>query len=155
MVSVFKINFRLLCMTVVMFTGLYGECLANGAGLSFVPGDEADPGSFSLVIDKAEKIAGMKLTISYNKELLVFKKAEKTEATSSFLHVVNDKKPGQLIIVMASAKGVSGVNMPLLQLVFEKSASGVRDKYSVTVTQVQLMTEDLKEVKANNPEYLF
>jgi len=128
---------------------------ADEASLSFIPKSKDKPEEFSLVIAQADKIAGMKVILAYDEDLLVFKKAEKSRDTSSFLHVVNDKKPGQVIIVMASAKGVSGNDLPLIHLSFQKRSNSTPDKCSVKVTQLQLMTESLQELKANNPEYMF
>ena len=155
MVNIFRPDFRLLITFCFIGALCCSECFASEARLSFVPQDNSTPESFSLVIDKADKIAGLKVSIVYDKTLLSFKKAEKSKATSSFLHVVNDKNPGRLIIVMASAKGVSGENLPLLHLSFEKVDSDANPNSSLKVTEIQLMTESLKEVKANLPEYHF
>jgi hypothetical protein len=61
----------------------------------------------TVAIDKVEKLAGLKISLAYPDKTLRFKPAAKTKATSSFMYVVNDKQPGKLIIVMASAKGIS------------------------------------------------
>ena len=127
----------------------------QAARLNFSP-EKAETGEkLSLIIDHAEKIAGMKVVIDYDKNLLSFVKASKAKATSSFMHVVNDKKPGKLIIVMASAKGVSGDNLALVHLEFKKISQGEPKASKISVTQIQLMDENLKEIKADHPEYLF
>ena len=64
-----------------------------------------------LQIDKADKLAGMKFTIDYPARFLEYKTAQKASAFNSFMQVVNDKKPGRLILVMASATGISGENL--------------------------------------------
>ena len=127
----------------------------QAARLTFTKDKNGDSEKLSLVIDHAEKIAGMKVVIIYDVSHLSFVKADKAKATSSFMHVVNDKKPGKLIIVMASAKGISGDNLPLVHLEFKKVPQANPEASKISVTQVQLMDEDLKEVKADHPEYLF
>ncbi|SHH77337.1 cohesin domain-containing protein [Desulfofustis glycolicus] len=125
------------------------------ARLRFVPTEEKDPGQFSLVIDRAEKLAGMKVTLSYDSTNLSFVKAEKAPPVSSFMHVVNDKIPGTVIIVMASATGISGTNVELLHLYFKKIDNDSKSQKKVSVIQTQLMNENLQEISADTPEYLF
>ena len=149
-------QFVLLFFTGIVFfiLTISNEALA-GASLSLVAEDQERPDSISLVIGRAERIAGLKVTINYDKDKLKFKNAEKSTSTSSFLHVVNDKYPGRLIVVMASAKGVSGDMVPLLHLTFTPITNTENNEAKVSVTQVQLMTEDLKEIRANMPNYTF
>lgn len=125
------------------------------ARLHFVPTDEADPGRFSLVIDRAEKLAGMKVTLSYDSTRLSFIRAEKAQAVSSFMHVVNDKIPGTVIIVMASATGISGTDVELLHLHFKKTANNLESLGNVSATHIQLMNENLQEITADTPDYRF
>jgi hypothetical protein len=128
---------------------------ANEAKLSFIVENPANPLQLSLVIDHAVKIAGMKVVISFDKEALVLKHADKSKETSSFLHVVNDKIPGQIIFVMASASGVSGKNLTLCHFEFSKTGNTKQLDNYISVTQIQLMNEDLKEIKGNFPTYSF
>jgi hypothetical protein len=128
---------------------------ADAANLKFIPESSGNQLTFSLVVDHAEQIAGVKITLVYDKNFLTFKSAEKTKMTASFMHVVNDKVPGKIIIVMASAKGLSGDNVPLFHLKFTKIANSDTEKQTITVTQVQLMDEKLKEINANRPVFTF
>ena len=128
---------------------------ADQAKLSFIAEDPAIPLRLSLVIDRADKIAGMKVVISFDKETLVLKHAGKSKETLSFLHVVNDKIPGQIIFVMASAKGISGENLTLCRFEFSKLDSNKLENNYITMTQIQIMNEDLKEIKGNLPVYSF
>lgn len=107
------------------------------------------------MIDKVEKLAGMKVTIAYDKDQLTFIKAEKAKAVTSFMHVVNDKNPGIVIIVIASASGVSGTNLPLLHLQFNRNDTTPEVKGVISVTQIQLMDENLQEILGDKPEYSF
>lgn len=101
-----------------------------------------------IVIDEVDNLAGVKLVMSYDPEILVFKKGAKTKQTDSLMHVVNDKKPGHLIVVMAGARGIKGKNIPIFTLTFDVKA-GLKSNHlvKIAVTEVQLMTDQLKEVK--------
>lgn len=100
-----------------------------------------------VLVDKADNIAGIKLTITYDKELLIFKEGNTSKSTRSVMLVVNDKTPGRLIIVMAGAKCVSGREVTLLTLTFEvkKQSSGVRST-RIDILDAQLMSDQLKDV---------
>ena len=126
---------------------------ANDARLSFVVEDPANPLRLSLYIDRAEKIAGMKVVIAFDKESLALKQADKSKETSSFLHVVNDKVPGQIIFVMASARGISGENIPLCHFEFLKLENAQQHDSKISVTNIQIMTEYLTDIKGNFPVY--
>jgi hypothetical protein len=99
----------------------------------------------AIEIDSVKALAGIKLTLSYNIKELSFVNAEKTKMTTSLMHVVNDKIPGKLIIVMAGAKGISGDNVPLVVLTFEVATESP-PTIPVNIEQVQLMGEDLREI---------
>ena len=100
-----------------------------------------------IVIDKADDLAGVKLVVTYDPKILTFKKGSKTDQTASLMHIVNDKKPGLLIAVMAGAKGISGTNMPILILSF-KVNEGVKAGTAtrLAITEVQLMSDQLKDI---------
>ncbi len=128
---------------------------SRDAHLRFSPTDADNPGRFSLMIDRAEKLAGMKVTLSYDNNLLRFIKAEKAAAVASFMYTVNDTHPGTVIIVMASAEGISGVDMELLLLEFASRTELPEPTRKVSVTQIQLMDEHLQEISTDTPEYYF
>lgn len=125
-----------------------------GATLSFLQSNEAKKDfQLLLMVDKIDKLAGMKVSMTYDKEMLKFVKAEKTQKTSSLMHVVNDKVPGKIIVVMAGAKGISGKNISLLKLSFTRKSDDKNKKSSmVKVTEIQLMSEELKDIKGSKPE---
>jgi hypothetical protein len=90
----------------------------------------------------------MKLVLHYNKEILTFKEGARAQGTQSLMHIINDKTPGKLVVVMAGARGVQGKEMTLLTLTFviRKGLTGS----SATVIEspeVQLMGDDLKEIE--------
>lgn len=73
--------------------------------------------------------------------------AQKSSATNSFMHIANDKKDGQVIVVMASAKGISGKDVELMTLDYKPAQQDAKNsKPALQITQCQLMGEDLKEI---------
>jgi hypothetical protein len=86
--------------------------------------------------------------MSYDAEILVFKKGAKTKQTDSLMHVVNDKKPGQVIVVMAGARGIKGKNFPIFTLTFDVKP-GLKGNHvtKIAVKEAQLMSDQLKEIK--------
>jgi len=101
-----------------------------------------------LMIDEVDNLAGLKLVLAYDPELLVFRKGAKSKETDSLMHIVNDKKPGSLIIVMAGAKGIQGKNFPVVTVTFE-AKKGLKENRmtTISITEVQLMSDQLKEIK--------
>jgi hypothetical protein len=100
----------------------------------------------TLEIDKVEKLAGMKLTIDYPARFLEYKAAQKATAFNSFMQVVNDKNPGRLILVMASATGVSGENLKIFELTFSKKMQDLPSTLKIAPTECQLMSDSLQEI---------
>ena len=101
-----------------------------------------------IIVDEVDNLAGVKLVMSYDAEILVFKKGTKTKETDSLMHVVNDKKPGQVIVVMAGARGIKGKNFPLFTLTFDVKP-GIKGNHvtKIAITEAQLMSDQLKEIK--------
>ncbi len=100
-----------------------------------------------VVVDKAEKMAGVKLVMTYDSDLLSFKKAAKTKDTSSLLHVVNDKQPGKVIVVMAGAKGIDGEKLSILTLSFEVKAGVEKEtKTEIKITGAEMVAESLDNI---------
>lgn len=124
---------------------------AGSADELIIPALTGEPGktvTVPIVLDKVDNLAGIKISLKYDTGLLQYKKAEKAKSTSSFLHVVNDKKPGLLIIVMASAVGIKGKDLTIMTLDFEVKPS-VKEKTAakLDVSELQLMSDKLKELK--------
>ncbi len=117
----------------------------------YIPSITAKPGQtieIPIMIDRIDNLAGMKLVFKYNQKVLKYVNGEKTKHTSALMHVVNDKNPGVLIIVMAGARGIKGEDIPLFLLKFktcetltEKTSAGIR------ISELQLMSDTLKEVE--------
>jgi hypothetical protein len=117
----------------------------------FLPRKEATPGQqvqIPVMVDQVENLAGIKMLILYDTDILVFKLAEKTKETSSLMHIVNDKTPGRLILVMAGPTGIKGKGVALMVLTFEiiKNIRGIRDT-QLTITDVQMKNDQLKDIE--------
>ncbi|QTA80330.1 Cohesin domain-containing protein [Desulfonema limicola] len=116
-----------------------------------IPALEAAAGQtieIPVIIDKIDNLAGVKLSMEYDPEILIFKKADKTKHTSSLMHIVNDKKPGFLIIVMAGAKGIKGEKFPVISMIFEVDKKINEKKTTqIILKDVQLMSDKLKDVQ--------
>ena len=109
------------------------------------PGQEV---KVPLVIDQTANLAGVKIVLHYDKELLTFKEGARTQETQSLMHIINDKTPGKLIIVMAGARGIQGREMTILTLTFviKKGLIGNHNAV-IEAAEVQLMGDDLKEIE--------
>jgi hypothetical protein len=101
-----------------------------------------------LVIDQISNLAGMKLVLHYNKEILTFREGTRAKETQSLMHIINDKTPGKLIIVMAGARGIQGREMTILTLTFVIKKGLIGNHTTVIeAPEVQLMGDDLKEIE--------
>ena len=143
-------------LLVISFIAIIVYCTNIYAGdttLNFVRKDDNNPLRLTLVIDQAEKIAGMKVVVSFNPNTLVLKTAEKSEETSSFLHVVNDSVPGRVVFVMASATGVSGKDLALCHFEFSRVNHTKQQNDIISVTQIEIMSEDLNNINSNHPSF--
>jgi hypothetical protein len=101
-----------------------------------------------LLIDRIDNLAGVKLVMRYDKELLTYKKGVRSEKAASLMHVVNDKNPGRLVIVMAGARGIKGENFPIFTLTFD-TKKNLKERHTTTlqIDEIQLMGDDLKDIK--------
>jgi len=125
---------------------------AFGTELS-IPPFKAKPGDIidvPLMIDAVDNLSGIKLVMNYDTEILTFKNAKKTKQTASLMHIVNSKKPGSLILVMAGAKGIQGKDFSILSLKFEvkKDLKGNRTT-QIKIPEIQMMTDQLKDIKCS------
>lgn len=113
-----------------------------------VEGKSGESVDIPIMIDQADNLAGVKLVMEYDPKILFFKKGARTSHTDSLMHIINDKTPGKLIIVMAGAKGIKGKAFPILTLTF-KIKKGLKEsrKAQLAITEVQLMTDELKDIK--------
>jgi len=122
---------------------------ARAAEIS-IPDLKAAPGeavTIPVMLDHVDNLAGVKLVMTYDPELLTFSKADKTKFTHSMMHIVNDKKPGTLIAVMAAARGIKGDDFPILTLEFRVNAAvEAPAEAALEIREAQLMSDDLKDL---------
>jgi hypothetical protein len=97
-----------------------------------------------------ENLAGVKLVLTYDPDKLTFEQADKTPLTTSLMHIVNSKKAGRLIVVMAGARGVNAEDGTILDLRF-RVPEGQTDSATaeIKLQQVEVMSDKLKEVAAD------
>jgi len=132
-----------------VLAAFFAESPALGAELA-IPDLQAKAGQdirVPLMIDQVDRLAGVKLILKYNEDLLTFKGSARTKITDSMMHVVNDKTPGKLIIVMASAKGITGRDITLMNLFFSVK-NGLTGNHNIFIetAEVQLMSDDLRDI---------
>jgi hypothetical protein len=117
----------------------------------YLPDVKAKPGdsvTIPVMLDAVDNLSGVKLVMKYDKELLVYKGGVKTDETSSLMHIINDKNPGTLIVVMAGAKGIKGKDFAILALGFEVKKDIAGEKSTkIEITEVQMMSDQLKDIK--------
>jgi len=146
--SAYKQTLLALLLTVFLFRPSAGY----GTELS-IPSLEAKSGGtidIPVMIDRVDNLAGIKVVLNYDPGMLTYKKASKTEQTASLMHIVNDKKPGLLIAVMAGAKGIKGISIPLLMFTFEiKQTLEKRVSTRIDITDVELMSDQLEDIKCS------
>jgi hypothetical protein len=116
-----------------------------------IPPLSAKPGEalqVPVMVDGIDNLAGVKLVLKYEPDILVYRQGTKTKETDSLMHIINDKNPGVLIVVMAGAKGIKGKEFAILHLTFEvkKELQG-NHTTKINITDAQLMSDDLKEIK--------
>ena len=100
-----------------------------------------------LMIDEIDNLAGVKIVMTYDPQILTFKEGVKSKQTNALMHVVNDKKPGLLIVVMAGARGIKGKAFSIMTLTFTVK-EGLEGNHStrISITEVQLMSDKLKDI---------
>lgn len=129
---------------------------AHGTQL-YSPDLEAYPGEkikIPIMVDRVDNLSGVKIVLTYDPELLIYEGSAKTERSSSLMHIVNDKKPGVLILVMAGARGIKGEDFSLFDLYFKVSNPITRSdrikapiKTQIELKEIQIMEDDLNEVE--------
>lgn len=147
-----QITVKRLFPAILVVATIYGASMVLATqpvtpALKTAPGRIVD---IPVMIDQAENLAGIKMTIRYDIKFLKFIEAVKTKKTSNFMHIVNEKKPGLLIVVMAGAGGIKGKDFPLLSLQFEIT-KGLKSNHTtkINITEIQLMSDKLKDIKSN------
>jgi len=125
-----------------------GPVYATTLIISHVFAPPGDTVTVPIIIDQIDNLAGIKIVLSYDKNELSYVKAVKGMAAASLMHVVNDRNPGRLIIVMAGARGIKGKNIKLMNLTFKLKPVPLKNvkEIGVSVNEIQVMDDKLKEV---------
>ncbi|KPA16019.1 cellulosome anchoring protein [Candidatus Magnetomorum sp. HK-1] len=106
-----------------------------------------------LLVDRINNLAGIKISINYDHNLLKFNKVIKSENTASLMHIVNSKTLGNIIVVMAGAKGVPIFNDKIMDVYFTVTDNLNKTKTTtLEVTELQLMNDSKVDIpyKLNN-----
>ena len=133
----------------VLLVVFWGAHPASATEIS-IPARTAKPGGTVTIpvrIDSADNLAGIKLVITYDKTLMTYQKADKTSYTSALMHIVNDKHPGVLILVMAGPKGIKGKDFSIIDFTFH-ILSGIKGNHTtrLKITESQLMSDTLEDL---------
>ena len=123
-----------------------------GATEIYISPLKASPGqtiAIPIMIDQVKRLAGIKLILTYDESVLHFKEGIKSPQTSELMHIINDRQPGRLVLVMAGAKGINGKDFPIITLRFEiKKKTTAQQIVRLHIPEVQLMGDDLKDIQA-------
>ncbi len=115
----------LLCVVIaILWTHVVWGAVVYVPEVERTSGESVD---IPIMIDSVDNLAGVKLVMEYDPKILFFQKGAKTSHTDSLMHIINDKIPGKLIIVMAGAKGIKGKAFSILTLTF-KIKQGLKEK---------------------------
>lgn len=110
----------------------------------------ATPGqqiSLQVLLQPGSHVAGLKMTIGYDADVMTFVRADKLADANGMMYVVNDRQPGKLIVVMAGAKGVETPKVALLDLVFQIRQPIHNDMNThVHLMDVEAKSDQLKSV---------
>ena len=146
--AVTKLITSLLCCALTMSW----THVASGTELHIpcVKGRSGDSVDIPIMIDRVDNLAGLKLVMKYDPKILTFQKGAKTKHSDSLMHIINDKKPGRLIVVMAGAKGIGGKDFPILNLTFEIKG-GLKGNHvtALEISDLEMMSDKLKDITCN------
>ena len=145
-----RTSVKLLCLIACIPVTFFLTCPVSATEL-YIPALKAKSGEsidIPIMIDRVDNLAGLKLVMKYDSKILTFKKGMKTRHSNSLMHIINDKKPGRLIVVMAGAKGIKGKDFAVLKLTFEiKGALKANHVTAIEISDVEMMSDQLKDVK--------
>ena len=100
-----------------------------------------------LIVDNVDNLAGIKLVLDYDQEKLNLKGVTKANKAESLMHMINDRTPGTLILVMAGAKGISLHEEPLAFINIQIKDEAEKGVTTLNIKQVEVMTDKLKPVQ--------
>lgn len=134
----------------LMFLCAFGSSRAAATAEVRIPPLNASPGKqvqVPIVVDQIDNLAGLKIVLEYDKTHLTYQSTAKAKAAASLIHIVNDKKPGLLIAVMAGARGIKADRLAILTVAFTVAADAPAGKsLPFTIWESQLMSDKLKNI---------
>ncbi len=159
----FVIKFILAALAPVLAFATLAPAMANGAPVSAkaetpapqsveiripaVTVQSGTPLTAPVMINAVDNLAGIKLVLNYDENVLEFIKAEKTKKTNSLMHVVNSKNPGRIIVVMAGARGIKGKDFSIINLNFNTlPCTKNKCDADLQISEAQLMSDQLKDI---------
>jgi hypothetical protein len=150
MADIKKTIMRMLILAMVYVTvAILTTGVASGTEL-YIPATKTtlgQPVDVPVMIDDVENMAGLKLVMKYDQKILTFKKGVKTKHSDSLMHIINDKKPGILIVVMAGARGIKGKEFAVLNLIFEAKGGSKENRVTtIEITEIEMMSDKLKDI---------
>ena len=102
-----------------------------------------------VVLDDVPNLAGLKLVLEYDPEILEYAGLRKATVAGSLMHMVNPRQAGRVIVVMAGARGIALDNEPIMEVAFRlKDLEGkdVPEATEVRIPEVEAMTDTLKNI---------
>jgi len=134
----------------LMFLCAFGSSRTAAAAEVRIPPLKAAPGQqvqVPIVVDHIDNLAGLKIVLEYDKTHLTYQSTAKAKEAASLIHIVNDKKPGLLIAVMAGAQGINADRLAILTVTFTVAAGApAGTSLAVTISESQLMSDKLKDI---------
>ncbi len=143
------VRFFAVVIFMVMAFVLSGGGTASAAEIR-IPPLKAAPGQqieVPVIIHGVDNLAGMKIVFGYDSKALRYESTAKAKEAASLIHIVNDKRPGLLIAVMAGARGIKAEELAILTFTFKvspKASPGTT--LSFRITESQLMSDKLKDL---------
>ncbi len=136
-------------LLLLLGTGVAGSAAAAEIVVGEADGKAGEPVTVPVHARGVENLAGVKLVLTYDANRLTFERADKTPLTTSLMHIVNSKKAGRLIVVMAGARGVDATDGTILDIHFRvpegETEAGTAP---IELREVQVMSDTLREVAA-------
>lgn len=140
-------SFKYVASTITLFIALAViPARATEIAVGSAKGKAGSEVQLPLSIDKTDNMAGVKIVLTYDPEMLEFLKAEKTEKSQGLMHMVNSTVPGRIVLVMAGATGIAGENLMFCSLYFR-----IKEKLvSARQTQVRIAEAEAKSDQLKN-----
>jgi len=140
------------CILLLVLGG--NNLLAADKGQVELPKLTAKPGeviSLPLTVKNVDNLAGLKIILNYDSDLLNYKGLQKADIVKSLMHTVNSGVKDKLIVVMAGAKGKKIENAPVLKLKFKLAPKGFNNKQTININinSIKIMSDELNKTEVD------